>query len=103
MGKNILGMTDFANRIHLNSERFGTALECVKSGDEYQFLQTLAHESLHINESLGSRLLSNGLRIGNPLGHFHRAIDDRADAMVTPETIEVYQKNRNANKDCMCR
>ena len=44
MGENGLGMTDWGNNIRLNADRFGGSSECVKSGDEYQFLQTLAHE-----------------------------------------------------------
>ena len=98
-----LGRTGWANNILLNSNRFGNASECVKSGDEYQFLQTLAHEMLHVNESLGNRLLSNSIRMGNPLGYFHRKLDDRADAMVTRDLIEKYQKARNADKSCSCR
>ena len=103
MGENGLGMTDWGNNISLNSDRFGSSTECVKSGDEYQFLQTLAHEMLHVNESIPRRLLSNSFRMGNPLGYFHRQLDDKADEMTTQKIIEKYIKARNANKDCTCR
>jgi RHS repeat-associated protein len=103
MGDNGLGMTDWGNNIRLNADRFGGSSQCVKSGDEYQFLQTLAHEMLHVNEALRQRLLSNSFRMGNPLGYFHRKLDDKADEMVTQQIIEKYIKARNANKDCTCR
>jgi uncharacterized membrane-anchored protein YhcB (DUF1043 family) len=69
----------------------------------YQFLQTLAHEMLHVNETIPRRLLSNSFRMGNPLGYYHRKLDDVADEMVTQKLIEKYTKARNANKDCTCR
>ncbi|BCB27724.1 hypothetical protein SKTS_26100 [Sulfurimicrobium lacus] len=103
MGENGLGMTDWGNNITLNSNRFGGSSECVKRGDEYQFLQTLAHEMLHVNESIPRRLLSNSFRMGNPIGYFHRQLDDKANAMATQKIIEKYIKTRNANKDCICR
>lgn len=103
MGENGLGMTDWGNNIRLNADRFGGSSECVKSGDEYQFLQTLAHEMLHVNETIPRRLLSNSFRMGNPLGYYHRKLDDVADEMVTQKLIEKYTKARNANKDCTCR
>ena len=103
MGENGLGMTDWANNIRLNSSRFGDSSTCVKSGDEYQFLQTLAHEMLHVNENIPRRLLSNSFRMGNPLGYYHRQLDDKADAMTTQKVIDQYIKTRNSNKDCTCR
>ncbi|CAM8625966.1 Rhs repeat-associated core [Comamonadaceae bacterium] len=103
MGDNGLGMTDWGNNIRLNADRFGGGSQCVKSGDEYQFLQTLAHEMLHVNEALRQRLLSNSFRMGNPLGYFRRKLDEKADEMVTQQIIEKYIKARNANKDCTCR
>lgn len=103
MGDRGLGMTDWANNIRLNANRFGDASECVKSGDEYQFLQTLAHEMLHVNEPFGNRLLNRTFRMGNPLGHLHRRLDDQADAMVTNDMIEKYKRTRNSNKECTCR
>lgn len=101
--KDGFAVTDFANNILLNSKRFGDATECVPSGDEYQFLQTLAHEMLHVNEPLLMRLLSNSFRTGNPLGYYHRKLDDLADSLVTPALIESYKKTRNEDKSCTCR
>ena len=103
MGENGLGMTDWGNNVSLNSDRFGSGTDCVKSGDEYQFLQTLAHEMLHVNESIPRRLLSNSFRMGNPLGCYHRQLDDKADEMITQKTIDKYIKARSSNKGCTCR
>ncbi|WP_440534607.1 RHS repeat-associated core domain-containing protein [Variovorax sp. YR566] len=103
MGENGLGMTDWTNNIRINSDRFGDSSKCVRSGDEYQFLQTLAHELLHVNESIARRLLSNSFRMGNPLGYFHRQLDDKADVMITQQLITKYIKARNAMKDCTCK
>jgi len=103
LGENSLGTTDWGNNIQLSSERFGDSKTCVQGGDEYQFLQTLAHEMLHVNENILHRLLSNSFRMGNPLGYFHRKLDDEADAMITPKLIEKYLKARNAKKDCTCK
>jgi hypothetical protein len=41
--------------------------------------------------------------MGNPLGYFHRQLDDKADEMVTQKLIDQNNKTRNANKDCTCR
>ena len=103
MGDGGLGMTDWGNNIRINADRFGGSADCVRSGDEGQFLQTLTHEMLHVNESILRRLLSNSFRMGNPLGYYHRQLDDKADDMVTQKLIEKYTKARNANKDCTCR
>lgn len=76
MGENGLGVTDWRNNIRLNADRYGGSSACVRSGDEYQFLQTLAHEMLHVNEPMLRRLLSNSFQISNPLGYLHRQLDD---------------------------
>lgn len=95
MGQNGLGMTDWGDNIQMNSDRFGDSSTPVRNGDEYQFLQTLAHEMLHVNEAIPERLLSNSFRMGSSLGYLHRALDDSADEMVTQRLIDEYIRNRN--------
>ena len=97
-----LGKTDWTNNVVMNSGRFGDSQTPVRSGDEYQFLQTLAHEMLHVNESIPSRLLSNLLPMSNPLGYFHRKIDDRADEMIRKAVIDAYIKRRDLLKSSAC-
>jgi RHS repeat-associated protein len=105
MGENSLGSTDPANNILLNSDRFGGANVCVRPGDEMQFLQTLAHEMLHVNESGFQRWLSERFRMSAPLGlgYFHRRLDEKAWDMISSDLIEQYLKRRNADKDCTCK
>jgi len=102
MGDDGLGMTDWNNNIYMNSDRFGDDNAPFKRGDEYQFLQTLTHEMLHVNEGFFSRLLSNSFRTGNPLGYFHRQLDDKADSMITRDIIDEYEKNKHNENGCGC-
>ncbi|MDN3370535.1 hypothetical protein ACQZ32_00980 [Ralstonia pseudosolanacearum] len=102
MGENGLGMTDWKNNIKLNSDRFGGRDDCIRYGDEYQFLQTLAHEMLHVNETFLHRLASNSFRMGNPLGYLHRQLDDRADVMASQRVIDIYTSNLKRNGGCKC-
>ena len=103
MGENGLGMTDWGDNIYLNSRIFGDSATPVDPLLIGQLLQTLAHEMLHINESLARRLLSNSFRMSNPLGYLHRKLDQQADDMIT---FQVVQQFKNALQDgdtgCTC-
>jgi RHS repeat-associated protein len=92
MGENGLGVTNWKNEITLNADRFGDSKTPIRAGDEYQFLQTIAHEMMHVNQNPPRRALDNLLRMGNPLGFLHRALDDEADALINQQTIDQYLK-----------
>jgi hypothetical protein len=93
MGDGAMGYADWANNNLLNSDFFGDSNTAVADGKTGIFIQTIAHEMLHVNEGFFSRLLSNSFRMGNPLGYFHRRLDDKAEEMVTRELIGEYKKN----------
>jgi RHS repeat-associated protein len=99
-----LGYTDWlSDSITMSSEKFGDKSTCVKQYYEGQFLQTLAHEMLHVNESWWEHMLSSSFRMGNPLGFAHRNLDDLANELITEEIIKRYIIMRNADKDCTCK
>ncbi|GKS73563.1 Ig-like domain repeat protein [Acidovorax sp. SUPP950] len=106
MGKNGAGMTDWRNNITLNSRDYGDSSTPVDKLGPYQselMLQTIAHEMLHVNEALGSRLLSNSFRMGNPLGYFHRQLDEKADAMITPAFLKQFRDAMSSgDAGCIC-
>ncbi|WCM86283.1 RHS repeat domain-containing protein [Acidovorax sp. NCPPB 3576] len=106
MGKNGAGMTDWRNNITLNSRDYGDSSTPVDKLGPYQselMLQTIAHEMLHVNEALGSRLLSNSFRMGNPLGYFHRQLDEKADAMITPAFLKQFRDAMSSgDAGCTC-
>lgn len=96
------GRTDWLNNIELNSRLYGDSSTPVDEFLRGEFMQTLAHEMLHVNESTGSRLLSNSFRTGNPLGHFHRKLDEKAVSMTTP-LLEQFRKALNdGDTGCTC-
>jgi hypothetical protein len=47
---------------------------------------------MHVNQALPRRVIDNVLRMGNPLGFLHRALDDKADALIDQQTIDQYLK-----------
>jgi RHS repeat-associated protein len=106
MGENGAGVTDWRNNITLNSKDYGDRNTPVDSLGPYQgelFLQTLAHEMLHVNEGSGSRLLSNSFRMGNPLGYFHRQLDEKAAAMVTSAVLKQFRDAMSSgDAGCTC-
>ena len=53
------GQTNFLNQITVNSRIYGDALTPVDPTVSANFLQTVAHKLLHVNEPILSRLLSN--------------------------------------------
>jgi|GEM_PF-2945325 len=103
MGEGAMGYADWANNILVNSDYFGDAKTPVADGKTGIFIQTIAHEMLHVNESLGSRIISNSFRMGNPLGYFHRGLDEHAEEMVTREIMEQYRKIRDNAGECKCK
>jgi hypothetical protein len=97
------GRTDWLNNIELNSRLYGDSNTPVDPFLRSEFLQTLAHEMLHVNESPGSRMASNSFRMSNPLGHFHRKLDERATAMMTPQLLDQFRRALDNNDaGCTC-
>ncbi|AYQ30383.1 hypothetical protein DT070_05190 [Polaromonas sp. SP1] len=91
------------NNIQLNSGLYGDSSTKVDEFLRDRFLQTLAHEMLHVNEGPGSFILSNQFRMGNPIGVFHRRLDAKAEAMITPQLLEQYRKSLNeGDSGCTC-
>jgi hypothetical protein len=106
IGRNGAGVTDWRNNITLNSNDYGNSSTSVDNLGPYQaelFLQTLAHEMLHVNQGLGGRLLSNSFRMSNPLGYFHRQLDEKAAAMVTSPLLKQFRDAMSSgDAGCTC-
>ena len=105
MGDDVLGGTDPENNILLNSGRFRNSDTCVRPDDEPQFLQTLAHEMLHVNQQPFQRWLSERFRMNNPLGlgYFHNKLDDQANDMLSDALVRKYLQYRNSDKGRICK
>ena len=103
MGEDSTGSTSWLNNIQLNSRLYGDSNTPVFEFIRSNFLQTLAHEMLHVNEDPGSFLRSNTFRMRNLLGYFHRRLDAKAEAMMTPQLLEQYNKAlNNGDSGCEC-
>lgn len=103
MGEDGTGKTDWLNNIQLNSRNYGDRNTSVDEFLRSDFLQTLAHEMLHVNQGAGNFLLSNQFRMGNPLGYFHRQLDERATRMITPQLQEQFRKAlSDGDAGCSC-
>ena len=103
LGEDGPGKTDWFNNITLNSRLYGDSNTTVNEFVRDRFLQTLAHEMLHVNENAVGFLLSNQFRMGNPLGYLHRELDDRAEAMITQQLLDQYRKAmKDGNAGCSC-
>lgn len=97
------GRTDLFNNVELNSRLYGASGQPVDSMVHDNFLQTLAHELLHVNETIGRRMLSNSFRAENPLGYFHRQLDDKATEMTSANLTEMFRKAlAQDNAGCSC-
>jgi RHS repeat-associated protein len=102
MGENGAGMTDWSNNITLNSNLYGDSRTPVIDVIRSEFLQTLAHEMLHVNQSIGGKVITR-IRMGHPLGFFHRQLDERAEAMITRQLLNQYIKAlQSGDSGCLC-
>ena len=103
MGNAAPAVTDWRNNIRLNSRDYGNSNTPVNEYAVDSFLQSLAHEMLHVNEGVGARLLSNSFRMSYPLGYFHRQLDANAEAMITPSLIRQFRDAmNNGDAGCAC-
>jgi RHS repeat-associated protein len=101
-GENGAGMTDWGNNVTLNSKLYGDSKTPVDEFLRSEFLQSLAHEMLHVNESLFEKAISR-IRMGNPLGVLHRRLDAKADAMITRQVLDQYNAAlKNGDTGCSC-
>ncbi|AVT00857.1 hypothetical protein C8236_08175 [Paracidovorax avenae] len=102
MGENGSGMTDWNNNITLNSGLYGDEKTPTDEFIRSEFLQTLAHELLHVNQGLGGKIITR-IRMGNPLGVLHRQLDSKAEAMITSQLLDQYNKAlQNGDSGCTC-
>ena len=102
MGENGAGMTDWGNNITLNSRLYGDSNTPVIDMIRSEFLQTTAHEMLHVNQSVGGRVLSK-IRMGNPLGVLHRQLDAKAESMITRQLLDQYNRAlQSGDTGCSC-
>ena len=102
MGENGAGMTDWRNNITLNSTLYGDNQTPVNDMIRSEFLQTLAHEMLHVNQGIGGKAITR-IRMGNPLGILHRQLDAKAEAMITPQLLDQYNKAlQSGDSGCTC-
>lgn len=102
MGENGAGMTDWSNNVTLNSQLYGDSNTPVNDMLRSEFLQTLAHELLHVNQGIGGKAITR-IRMGNPLGVLHRQLDAKAEAMITRQLLDQYNKAlQNGDAGCSC-
>jgi RHS repeat-associated protein len=102
MGENGVGMTDWSNNVTLNSKLYGDSKTPVNDMLQSEFLQTLAHEMLHVNQGVGGKAITR-IRMGNPLGVLHRQLDAKAEAMMTRQLLDQYNKAlQNGDSGCSC-
>lgn len=95
-------MTDWSNNITLNSHLYEDSKTPVMDLVRSDFLQTLAHEMLHVNQGIAGKLITR-IRMGNPLGIFHRQLDAKAEAMITRQLLDQYnQAFQNGDSGCSC-
>lgn len=103
MGEDGTGKTDWFNNIQLNSRNYGDKNTSVDEFIRSDFLQTLAHEMLHVNQNAGNFLLSNQFRMGNPVGYRHRQLDEKATNIITPQLQGQFRKAlNNGDVGCSC-
>lgn len=103
LGENGSGRTDWFNNIEMTSRNYGDGNTPVNEFIRDRFLQTLAHEMLHVNENAVQFLASSQFRMGSRLGYFHRNLDDRAEAMITRQLLDQYRDSmKNGNAGCTC-
>ena len=95
------GRTDWSNNIIVNQNTFGDNRTQVNELVASQFMHTIAHEMLHVNEPLYERLASNSFRMGNPLGYFHRNLDERAERL-SESLWKEFLKRRDRLRDNAC-
>ena len=102
MGENGAGMTDWSNNITLNSKLYGDSKTPVMNELRSEFLQTLAHEMLHVNQGVGGKAMSR-FKMGNPLGVLHRQLDAKAEGMITRQMLDQFNKaQQNGDTGCSC-
>jgi RHS repeat-associated protein len=100
MGENGAGSTDWSNNITLNSNLYGDSNTPVVDVLRGEFLQTLAHEMLHVNQGIGGKAISR-IKMGNPLGVLHRQLDEKAEGMITRKLLDQYNKAlQNGDSGC---
>lgn len=103
LGQKGAGRTDWSGNIELNSRLYGDSNTPVDPFLRDRFLQTTAHEMMHVNETAGSFLLSNQFRMGSSLGHFHRKLDERAETLITKTLLDQFSKAlASGDVGCMC-
>jgi len=103
MGESGTGMTDWFNNITLNSMIYGDGNTSM--GDELRgaFLQTMAHEMLHVNQSPIGRFFTIPRMSWPVIGIPHLRLDEKADAMVTTAIANQYNSSmKNGDTGCAC-
>lgn len=96
------GRTDWFGNIELDSVQYADDRTQVDLLQHWGFLQTMAHEMLHVNEGIGAALASR-FRMGSPLGYFHRELDEKAEKMITPELLARFQAAlKGLDTGCSC-
>lgn len=103
LGQKGAGRTDWSGNIELNSNLYGDSNTPVDEFLRDRFLQTTAHEMLHVNETPGRFLLSNQFRMSNPAGYFHRKLDERAETLVNKTLVDQFNEAlASGNTGCTC-
>jgi len=96
MGGSLQGYTDLHNNIQINANLYGDCKTPVDSFLTSEFLQTIAHEWLHVQQSILEKALTHG-----PL---HEQIDRNAE-IIAGQVLKEFQRRRKATPQhgCTCR
>ena len=91
------GYTDTDNNIQINASEYGDSNSPVPDYLTFEFLQTLAHEMQHVQQSTFEKLLTHG--------DLHDIIDSTAD-IIAHNSLNEYLRRKKAGvspgKSCGC-
>ncbi|WP_169417690.1 hypothetical protein [Ramlibacter agri] len=93
MGGSLQGYTDLSNNIQINANLYGDCKTPVDPFLTSEFLQTVAHEWLHVQQSTFEKALTHG-----PL---HSQIDSNAE-IIAANVLKEFQRRRKATPQDSC-
>jgi hypothetical protein len=91
LGNILAGYTSPGNDIEYNGDLYGNQGHSIPAGQEGDFLQTIAHEMLHVQASLLDKSVTN-------FGDIHETIDNTA-WIIYGQSKDYYKKSIES---CIC-
>ena len=91
------GYTDMDNNIQINANEYNDINHPVSDSLTWEFLQTLAHEMQHVQQSTFEKMLTHG--------DLHDIIDSNADIIANNSLNEYRRRMKSGNpsgKSCGC-